>query len=110
MTTVTKKNLNEKRLVITGVANGDTFSVPAGHRVSFVIAKALTETAGNLKIGTASNDDSLVELVALPTTIGELQALAIVTPVYSASVATTMVVNISSVATIDLYVELDKFI
>lgn len=110
MNTITKKNLNEKRLVLTGVADNDTFVIPAGYRVSFIIAEALTETAGNITIGKSGSLESLVASVALPTTIGELKALTVVTPAYSSTAATTMIVNISSAATANLYVELDKFI
>ena len=110
MTITTKKNLNEKRLVLTGVADNDTFSVPAGYRVSFIVAEGTSTTAGNITIGISDSLESLVASAALPNTVGGLSALTVVTPVYSTSTATTMIINISSAAIVNLYVELDKFI
>lgn len=110
MITVTKKNLNEKRLVLTGVADNDTFSLPAGYRVSSVIAEGTSTTAGNITIGISGSLESLVGSAALPATVGGLKALTVTTPAYSSSAATTLIINISSAAIVNLYVELDKFI
>lgn len=108
MITIFKKKGGSYRAVLLGAVDEDTFVVPAGMKITDIVTKQNTTTAGNLTIGTVADGDEIVETVALGTVQDALADHTLVGKIFSLTAEQTCHINISSATDIDLFVIMQK--
>lgn len=104
-----KKKGGSYRVSVLHSADNDTFTVPAGFKITNLVTKKIGTTGGNLTIGTADAGAQIVNTSALGGVNGVVAVQTLLQTVFSMTAAQTCYINISAATCYcDMYITMQK--